>query len=91
MTTAVAAGATGASLMFASKLGKEYEDGNYSNHTKLNNVSENEKFEEALRRLKRDYNLNLNRGQRRRLHDEITGMGYSILEIVAEGWAMFGG
>ena len=58
---------------------------------KLNNVSENEKFEEALRRLKRDYNLNLNRGQRRRLHDEITGMGYSILEIVAEGWAMFGG
>ena len=91
MTTAVAAEATGASLMFASKLGKEYEDGNYSNHTKLNNVSENEKFEEALRRLKRDYNLNLNRGQRRRLHDEITGMGYSILEIVAEGWAMFGG
>jgi len=91
MTTAVAAGATGASLMFASKLGKEYEDGNYSNHTKLNNVSENEKFEEALRRPKRDYNLNLNRGQRRRLHDEITGMGYSILEIVAEGWAMFGG
>ena len=91
MTTAVAAGATGASLMFASKPGKEYEDGNYSNHTKLNNVSENEKFEEALRRLKRDYNLNLNRGQRRRLHDEITGMGYSILEIVAEGWAMFGG
>ena len=91
MTTAVAAEAAGASLMFASKLGKEYEDGNYSNHTKLNNVSENEKFEEALRRLKRDYNLNLNRGQRRRLHDEITGMGYSILEIVAEGWAMFGG
>ena len=91
MTTAVAAEATGASLMFASRLGKEYEDGNYSNHTKLNNVSENEKFEEALRRLKRDYNLNLNRGQRRRLHDEITGMGYSILEIVAEGWAMFGG
>ena len=91
MTTAVAAGATGASLMFASKLGKEYEDANYSNHTKLNNVSENEKFEEALRRLKRDYNLNLNRGQRRRLHDEINGMGYSILEIVAEGWAMFGG
>ena len=91
MTTAVAAEAAGASLMFASKLGKEYEDGNYSNHTKLNNVSENEKFEEALRRLKRDYNLNLNRGQRRRLHDEITGMGHSILDIVAEGWAMFGG
>ena len=49
------------------------------------------KFEEALRRLKGDYKLNLNRGQRRCLHDEITGMGSSILEIVAEGWGMFGG
>ena len=44
MTTAVAAEATGASLMFASRLGKEFEDGNYSNHTKLNNKSENEKI-----------------------------------------------
>ena len=52
MTTAVAAGATGASLMFASRAGKKFEEDYYSNHYKSHNQAENGQFKEAVRRLK---------------------------------------
>ena len=90
MTTAVAAGATGASLMFASRAGKKFEEDYYSNHYKSHNQAENGQFKEAVRRLKDNYDMNLTQDQQQRLHYAIRHKGYSLEEIIEEALNMFG-
>ena len=90
MTTAVAAGATGASLMFASRAGKKFEEDYYSNHYKSHNQAENGQFKEAVRRLKDNYDMNLTQNQQQRLHYAIRHKGYSLEEIIEEALNMFG-
>ena len=90
MTTAVAAEATGASLMFASRAGKKFEEDYYSNHYKSHNQAENGQFKEALRRLKDNYDMNLTQDQQQRLHYAIRHKGYSLEEIIEEALNMFG-
>jgi hypothetical protein len=47
-------------------------------------------FDQAVRQYEKECGTTLNRDQRRRLHDAITGQGYGIGQIVEDAKALFG-
>lgn len=55
------------------------------------NQVEKQQFEEAVRRIERAIGRRLTKDERRELHEAITGMKYTIEEIVAIGEALFQG
>jgi hypothetical protein len=55
----------------------------------VTNRDQNRQFDEAIRLIEVELRRKLTASQRRRLHDEITGHGYTIDEIVDIGLAMF--
>ncbi len=52
------------------------------------NQKENEEFREAVKRIERDFGRKLTRDEIRRLHDEISGKGFGLDEIVETGKAL---
>jgi hypothetical protein len=55
----------------------------------VTNRDQNRQFDEAVRLIELELRRKLSAFERRRLHDEITGHGHSIDEIVDIGLAMF--
>ena len=55
----------------------------------MSNLSENRKFGYAIQEIERRCGRPLDKGERRRIHDEITGQGYSVPDIIAIGVGMF--
>ena len=53
------------------------------------NIAQNRQFDEAVRQIESKCGRKLDKGDRRRLHDEITGQGFSIPDIVEIGVGMF--
>ena len=54
-----------------------------------NNVAQNRQFDEAVRQIESRCGRKLEKADRRRLHDEITGQGFTIPEIIEIGVGMF--
>jgi hypothetical protein len=55
----------------------------------VNNRQQNRQFDEAVRQIQRVLGRELDAADRRRLHDEISGRGYTMQEIIEIGLAMF--
>jgi hypothetical protein len=55
----------------------------------MSNREQNREFDEAVRRIGRVLRRELDAAERRRLHDEITGRGYTLQEMIDIGLAMF--
>lgn len=55
----------------------------------MSNREQKRQFDEAVRRIEHELGRKLEKAERRRLHDEITGHRYGIDEIVSTGLAMF--
>jgi hypothetical protein len=53
------------------------------------NIAQNRQFDEAVRQIESHCGQKLSKGDRRRLHDEITGQGFSLPDIVNIGVGMF--
>ena len=58
-------------------------------HHFSNNVAQNRQFDEAVRQIESRCGRKLGKADRRRLHDEITGGGFSLPDIVEIGVGMF--
>ncbi len=54
-----------------------------------NNIAQNRQFDEAVRQIESRCGRKLSKGDRRRLHDEITGQGFPIPDIVNIGVGLF--
>lgn len=55
----------------------------------MTNRDQNRQFDEAVRLIEVELRRKMTAAERRRLHDEITGRGHTIDEIVDIGLAMF--
>uniref|UniRef100_UPI001B8BE3D1 hypothetical protein n=1 Tax=Allorhizocola rhizosphaerae TaxID=1872709 RepID=UPI001B8BE3D1 len=62
-----------------------------SNGTPGNNQAQNKQFNDAVRNAERQLGRKLDKGEIRRVHDEITGQNMGYHEIIETILSMFGG
>ncbi|HET6353791.1 polymorphic toxin-type HINT domain-containing protein, partial [Streptomyces sp.] len=60
-------------------------------HSPGGNQAENKQFKDAVHEVERALDRDMTPGERRALHDRITGRGYGYHRIIEEGKGMFGG
>ncbi|MGW7363314.1 Hint domain-containing protein [Streptomyces sp. NPDC054841] len=73
---------------------KGWDSGNLDDdgyHAPRGNQAENKEFRDALRAVERDLGRDVTPGERRALHDRITGRGYGYHRIIEEAKGMFRG
>ncbi len=88
-TTAVVT-ATGAAVGWAAyEVVQKLKEGKQRDGTPKTNTAQNNQFGDAVREIERKTGKKLDKDQREKLHDAISGMDYGYHEIVEEGFWLF--
>ncbi len=90
-SAATVTGAAGATLLLASKAGRDLSGSKQKKGTPRNNQAQNKQFDEAVRQLRKNHNINMTQDKIRRLHNAVSHRGYDLQEIIETGLDLFGG
>ena len=90
-SAATVTGAAGATLLLASKAGRDFSGFKQKKGTPRNNQAQNKQFDEAVRQLRKNHNINMTQDKIRRLHNAVSHRGYDLQEIIETGLNLFGG
>jgi len=82
--------AAGAAVGWATyEVVQKVKEGKQRDGTPKSNGAQNAQFEDAVREIERKTGKRLSDGDRRKLHDQISGQNYGYHDIVEEGYWLF--